>query len=426
MRTTWTFHSAGQLLFGRVATGRLGEVAVSLNIRRLLLVTDPVLMQAGLVDPVLGPLSEAGVTVELFTGGEPEPSLRAAYNAISAGRDFRPDAVLGLGGGSNMDLAKITATVLTHGGTPSMYVGDGKVPGPIMPLLCLPTTAGTGSEVSAAAVLTDTENHMKVGVLSNYLRPRVARGRSAADAELSGQGDGRQRHRRADARHRGLHCRGQRDVFRCRPGERTVYQGRHPFGDMLAEKAIALVGQHLRKARADGQDLEAREGMALAATLAGMAFSNVGVAVVHALEYPVGGATHCSHGAGNGLLLPYVMRYNLPGRETRACPHRHAARRGRCGIGRDRRGREGDHGRGETAGGHRHSDAVEPTGREGEPVAAVRREGVRDQAHPARQSARGDAGGAGGDLAGGAVTQAAEPVLRHRHPGRCPDLQARP
>src|SRR5205085_8004550 len=97
-------------------------------------------------------------------------------------------------------------------------------------------------------------------------------------------------------------------------GERTVYQGRHPFGDMLAEKAISLIGTYLRRAVAHGHDLEAREGMALAATLAGMAFSNVGVAVVHALEYPVGGATHCSHGAGNGLLLPYVMRFNLPAR----------------------------------------------------------------------------------------------------------------
>jgi alcohol dehydrogenase class IV len=84
------------------------------------------------------------------------------------------------------------------------------------------------------------------------------------------------------------------------------------MGDLLAEKAIALIGTHLRRAVAHGNDLEAREGMALGATLAGMAFSNVGVAVVHALEYPVGGATHCSHGAGNGLLLPYVMRFNLP------------------------------------------------------------------------------------------------------------------
>ncbi|HMC65326.1 MAG TPA: iron-containing alcohol dehydrogenase, partial [Gemmataceae bacterium] len=97
-------------------------------------------------------------------------------------------------------------------------------------------------------------------------------------------------------------------------GERTVYQGRHPLGDCLAGKAIRLIGTYLRRAVANGNDLDAREGMALGATLAGMAFSNVGVAAVHALEYPVGGATHCSHGAGNGLLLPFVMRFNLPAR----------------------------------------------------------------------------------------------------------------
>src|SRR5207302_1080259 len=97
-------------------------------------------------------------------------------------------------------------------------------------------------------------------------------------------------------------------------GERSVYQGKHPLGDLTAERAIALIGANLRRAVKHGDDLEARDGMALGATLAGMSFSNVGVAVVHALEYPVGGATHCSHGAGNGLLLPYVMRFNLSAR----------------------------------------------------------------------------------------------------------------
>src|SRR5262249_45096712 len=108
------------------------------------------------------------------SGGEPEPSLRAADAAIAKARAFRPDAILGLGGGSNMDLAKITATILAHGGQPLAYAGDDKIPGPVVPLICLPTTAGTGSEVSAAAVLTDAANHIKVGILSNYLRPRVA------------------------------------------------------------------------------------------------------------------------------------------------------------------------------------------------------------------------------------------------------------
>jgi alcohol dehydrogenase class IV len=97
-------------------------------------------------------------------------------------------------------------------------------------------------------------------------------------------------------------------------GERTVYQGRHPLADCLAEKAIALIGRHLVTAVREPANLAAREGMSLAATLAGLAFSNTGVALVHAMEYPVGGATHCSHGAGNGLLLPFVMQFNLPAR----------------------------------------------------------------------------------------------------------------
>ena len=102
------------------------------------------------------------------------------------------------------------------------------------------------------------------------------------------------------------------EVFPLPEGERTVYQGKNPIADLYAEKAITLIGKFLRRAVADGHDLEAREGMALAATLAGLAFSNSGVAAVHAMEYPIGGALHCSHGAGNGLLLPFVMGFNFP------------------------------------------------------------------------------------------------------------------
>jgi alcohol dehydrogenase class IV len=313
MRTTWTFHAPGQLLFGRHATRQLGDVAGRAGVSRLLLVTDPVLCKAGLADTVQAPLREAGVAVETFSGGEPEPSLRAADAAIACGRDFRPDAVLGLGGGSNMDLAKITAVVLTHGGGPRDYVGDDKVPGPVLPVFCLPTTAGTGSEVSAASVLTDTDNHIKVGVLSNHLRPRLALvdplltvscpPKVTADSGIDALAHAVEAFTAVD-----------NADFPLPAGERTVYQGRHPFGDTFAEKAIELVGKYLRRAVSDGSDLEAREGMALAATMAGLSFSNVGVAAVHALEYPVGGATHCAHGAGNGLLLPHVMRFNLPAR----------------------------------------------------------------------------------------------------------------
>src|SRR5262249_12230915 len=125
-------------------------------------------------DRVRRPLAENGVALDVFDGGEAEPSLRAADACIRRGRQFQPDALLGLGGGSNMDLAKITAAVLAPDGHPRDYVGEFKIPGPIRPLICLPTTAGTGSEVSAASVLTDTDNQIKVGILSNYLRPQVA------------------------------------------------------------------------------------------------------------------------------------------------------------------------------------------------------------------------------------------------------------
>ena len=251
------------------------------------------------------------LAVEVFTGGEPEPSFRAAGACIETARQFRPDLLLGLGGGSNMDLAKITAAILSHGGTPRDYVGDDKVPGPILPLVCVPTTAGTGSEVSAAAVLTDQDNKVKVGILSNYLRPRAAvvdplltiscPPKLTADSGIDALTHAIEAYTAVD-----------NETFPLPAGERTVYQGRHPLGDCLAEKAIALIGANLRRAVHQGDDVTAREGMSRGATLAGLAFSNVGVALVHALEYPVGGATHCSHGAGNGLLLPFVMRFNLP------------------------------------------------------------------------------------------------------------------
>jgi len=313
LRTTWTFHSAGQLLFGRDAVRQVGEVAAQLGAKRVLIVTDPILSAAGLAERVRQPLAARGLALETFTGGEPEPSMGAADECIALSRQFKPDALIGLGGGSNMDLAKITAVILAHGGTPRDYIGDDKIPGAIAPLICVPTTAGTGSEVSAASVLTDTENKMKVGILSNYLRPRVALvdplltvscpPKVTADSGIDALTHAIEAYTAVD-----------NEVFPLPAGERTVYQGKHPLGDVMAEKAIALIGSFLRRAVKDGNDLEARDGMALGATLAGLAFSNVGVAVVHALEYPVGGATHCSHGRGNGLLLPYVMRFNLPAR----------------------------------------------------------------------------------------------------------------
>ncbi len=313
MRTTWTFHSAVSLVFGRQSAAQLGDITRRLPAGRVFVVTDAVLDKLGLVEAAVRPLRQAGVTVEVFSGGRPEPSLNLVAECAERARAFGPDAILGLGGGSNMDVAKMTAVLLAHSGEARDYLGDDRVPGPTLPLICVPTTAGTGSEVSGAAAFTDTENAVKVGCLSNYLRPRVAvvdplltvscPRKVTADSGI-------------DALTHAIEAFTAVDNadFPLPAGERSVYQGKHPMGDLCAERAIRLCGQHLRRAVNHGDDLDAREGMCLAATLAGLAFSNVGVALVHALEYPVGGATNCSHGEGNGLLLPHVMRFNLPAR----------------------------------------------------------------------------------------------------------------
>lgn len=312
-RHFWNFYTAGRLVFGSGAVRQLPQFLQPWSPRRVMVLSDPVLDRAGVVAKVVDPLRAAGLDVGVSLDGEPEPTCAAADRVLSAARAFRPDALIAVGGGSNMDLGKIAAAVLTHGGTYRDYFGFNRVPGPVLPLVCLPTTSGTGSEVSHAAVLTDEAQHIKVSTLSHYLRPAVA----VVDPELTLSCPAKAT---ADSGIDALthaieaftathYC--ELDVPATEP---YPYDGKQPLADLCAERAIELVGEHLVTAVREPGNLRAREGMSLAATLAGLAFSNGAVAVVHALEYPLGGAVHVSHGAGNGLLLPYVMRFNLPTR----------------------------------------------------------------------------------------------------------------
>ncbi|HWB07116.1 MAG TPA: iron-containing alcohol dehydrogenase [Verrucomicrobiales bacterium] len=311
MRNHWNFFGPGRLVFGSGSISGLGGLVSRRGLGRILVVTDKNLVAAGILERVRQSLEEAKVNFAVFDGGEPEPSLDTADRAVEAAWQFLPDAILGLGGGSNIDLAKIVATLLAHGGGPADYFGFDRIPGRVTPLICVPTTAGTGSEVSHSAVLTDSANHIKVSTLSEYLRPALAivdpsltlscPAKATADSGI-------------DALTHAI------EAFTVVPFTQIdtppdgsgPYDGKTPFGDMLAERAIALIGQNLVTAVKEPDNLSARENMALAATLAGMAFSNCGVSIVHALEYPIGAVLHVSHGAGNGLLLPYVMRFNLP------------------------------------------------------------------------------------------------------------------
>ncbi len=310
MRTHWNFFGAGQLVFGSGSTAQLGRLLSRRKLERTLIITDRNLTAAGVGDRIRGTLTESGIACGVFDGGEPEPSLETAQRALAAAREFRPDSVLGAGGGSNMDLAKITALLLAHGGAPEDYFGFDRVPGPVLPLVCVPTTAGTGSEVSHSAVLTDAAHGVKVSTLSEHLRPALAvvdpvltlscPPRATADSGI-------------DALTHAIEAFTVVDHAQLAVPDAQVapYAGKTPLGDLLAERAIALIGGNLVTAVREPDNLPARENMALAATLAGMAFSNCGVSIVHALEYPIGAALHVSHGAGNGLLLPWVMRFNL-------------------------------------------------------------------------------------------------------------------
>ena len=302
-------------MFGWGAIQHLGPLCNRRGWKRVLVVTDPCLVEAGALAAAEESLHSSGCQSLVFTDGEAEPSLECGERAIAFARDCQPDAILGLGGGSNMDLAKMTAIGAAHGPNLRRFFGEDSVPGPVTPILCAPTTAGTGSEVSGSCVLTDRSAAVKVGVTSNYLRPAL----SLVDPALTMSCP---RKVTADSGIDALthaieaYTAVDNEDFPLPPGVVTIYQGRHPLGQSLAAQAIQLIGASLVRVVEHLDDRKAREDMALAALLAGLAFSNIGVALVHAMEYPVGGAVHCSHGEGNGLLLPHVMRFNLPVRKS--------------------------------------------------------------------------------------------------------------
>lgn len=315
VNTIWQFTSAGSLKFGRGCRNQLAEQLSRRQLTRPLIVTDPVISSVQVVSRLLSDLKNAFPHATLFEGCEPEPSIAIAEAAVQAGASSGVDCVIGIGGGSNLDVAKIAATVVQHGGHPSDFFGFDRVGGPILPMFAVPTTAGTGSEVSHSAVLTDTANRTKVSTLSPWLRPTCA----IVDSSLTDSCPPTvTAHSGIDALVHAVEAYTNRDYSEMEgvDPQARAYEGSYPLTRLLAAEAIRLVGNSLVAAYASPDSQNARDEMALAATLAGMAFSNSGVGIVHALEYPIGALTHCGHGEGNGLLLPHVMRYNLPVRQA--------------------------------------------------------------------------------------------------------------
>ena len=295
----FTFETTPKIICEQGAAKRLGEIARGLGMSQVFLVTDIGLMKAGLIDGALTSLSEAGVKVTLFSDVLADPPEVSVQAAVKAAALVHADGVIGFGGGSSLDTAKLVALLAkTSQELPAIY-GIGLARGPRLPLIQVPTTAGTGSEVTPIAILT-TPSHEKKGVVSPLLYPDVAvldslltLGLPPAITAMTG----------VDAMVHAI------EAF-------TSRSKKNALSDALAIKALQLLYANLPAAVSDGKDAQVRENMLLGSLLAGMAFANAPVGAVHALAYPLGGHYQLPHGLTNSLVLLPVLKFNLPAAES--------------------------------------------------------------------------------------------------------------
>ena len=259
---------------------------------------------------LVGSMQSQGVKCEAFDGTEADLPINGISECVNRFHDFRPAVVIGIGGGSCMDMAKCVALQLTHGQSLSAYYGENKIPGPVLPVIAVPTTAGTGSEVTPVAVIADTERGTKIGISSPYLIPVAA----VCDPELTLTcPPGLTACSGADAL---THAIESFTAARRNAAPdltiTNVFVGKNALSDVFGLLAIKHIFESLPKAYRDGNDLAARESLMFASLAAGCAFGTAGTAAAHAIQYPVGNETHTPHGVGVALLLPYVMEFNRP------------------------------------------------------------------------------------------------------------------
>lgn len=291
----FSFNTVARVVCGGGEALRLSEHVVSLGASRALLVTDQGLVAIGLIQPVQSALEAGGVAVSLFADVSEDPPESVVLAACTYGRDAGVDAVIAVGGGSSMDVAKVVAALLAGDQPLADLYGVDRLRGGRLPLILVPTTAGTGSEATPVAVITTGETS-KAGVSSAALLPDIA----VLDAELTlGLPPRITAMTGVDAMVHAIEAY-------------TSKIRKNPVSDNLARSALALLAPNIRTAVFDGSDFAARSAMLLGAMQAGQAFANAPVAAVHALAYPLGGHFHIPHGLSNSLVLPSVLRYNLP------------------------------------------------------------------------------------------------------------------
>lgn len=287
--------SGPRVRFGRGEAAQVGEEAKNLGMAKPMFVTDPGLASSGALDSVIKGLEDSGIDYAFYDQAEANPS----DTSILAARDFFSengcDGFIAAGGGSTMDTAKATLAVVANGGVPSDYYGRGKATKPGPPLITVPTTAGTGSEVTMSSIVTDTDLMIKTVLADDSLFAKVAVVDSALLAKLPS-------HIAAGAMMDAL----------THAVESVGSPASNPWTEALAFESIARIGAHGRAYVDDPADPGAADGISLAAMLAGRAFTNTGLGIVHSLAHPLGAYHGLHHGTANGIFLPPVMEFNLP------------------------------------------------------------------------------------------------------------------
>ena len=307
------FRIPTRVLFGRGVSRQVAEPLKQLRASRVLIVTDPGVIKAGLVAPIEERLREAGIAHEIYDGVVPDPTVDDVARCFERAREMRADALVAVGGGSSIDTAKMAAVLMTNGGTVLDYVGMDKVPKPAAPVVAIPTTAGTGAEITINSVIADPAQHKKLVIIS----PNATALFALEDPDLTV---------------------GLPPFLTAITGMDTLVHAVESFTsknayrmtEVLALEAIRDAAWALPRAVKDGKDLEARERMMRSVVTASLAFSNTRLGNVHAMALPLGGWCHVAHGTAVAVLLPHVMDFNRS-----AAPEKFVAIGEAMGVGRD-------------------------------------------------------------------------------------------
>ena len=300
MHKIFSFTGARKIVFGNGSFQQLPEQIRELQAKRPLIVLDKQLAATGMKEQVVELLKKSGMECQVFDKVDPEPKISLADEGAKLALKAKCDIVVGIGGGSAMDVAKAIAVLATNKGKAVDYLGLNKVPGPGLPKIMIPTTAGTGSEVTFTSVFVRPDLKKKEGMNSPFLYPDLALLDPLLTVSLP---PGPTASTGIDAL--------------CHAIESYTSINASPMSELLSLEAIALISENLRTAVHDGTNIAAREKMLLGSLYAGLGLANAGVTAVHSLSYPLGGKYGIPHGLANTVLLPHVMSYNISGAQEK-------------------------------------------------------------------------------------------------------------